>query len=339
MKKVLSHQKYRGFTLVEIAIVIVVLGILIGIVTVGYGKWRESIAQKEVQSDLQLAAAAMENAKNFRGGYPVGSNAIPGFKGSPNVSVSYKPGGTQTAFCIDGVSNTDTNIRYFIDSTQGKTPISGVCAEAGDVGTPPGSPTIASVKVEGASAHATWNIQPGATSYEIQKKLSTSSTWDAAVSRSSTGYSYGGLDIPQIYDYRVRALNSYGASSWSATVTRVTVPRPGAGTVSNINYGCGNNGGSEAWENASINWTTNVTTVYVNHFRISSPQGSPGAQYTVAHTKSPGQNYSAILSSQNSWTANGPGTGSYSIYAVGPNGELSEASSYGFGVTYSPYEC
>lgn len=212
-----------------------------------------------------------------------------------------------------------------------------MCAE--NVGTPPDSPAIASVAVNGATAQVAWGAKTGATSYEVQKKLSTSSTWDAAVNRSTPGYTYGGLAVPQIYNYRVRALNSYGASSWSAAVTRVTVPAPTAGTVGNINYGCGNNGGADAWEDASVNWTTSATTAYVNHFRVSSPQGGSGGSYTLPHTKSPGQNYSAVLSSSNSWRANETGNPTYSIYAVGPNGELSAAYSYSFGISYSPYEC
>lgn len=77
----MKQRTSPAFTLVELAIVIVVLGILTGIVTVGYGKWRESIAQKEVQSDLQMAAAAMENAKNFSSGYPTDGTIPSSFKG------------------------------------------------------------------------------------------------------------------------------------------------------------------------------------------------------------------------------------------------------------------
>jgi len=125
----------EAFTIVELVIVIAVIGILASISVVGYGKWRESIAQKEVQSDLRSAAGAMENARNFGSGYPL---AIPlTFKASTNVSIVYAFGNPDE-FCIEGKSKVVTSVTYFINNQAGKKePRQGDCLN-GEVPNVPG---------------------------------------------------------------------------------------------------------------------------------------------------------------------------------------------------------
>jgi len=122
-----------AFTIVELIVVIVVLGILAGIVIAGYGNWRTSVAKKAVQSDLQMVAAAMEGAKNFENGYPT---SLPSsFKASSNVTITYYSG-SASDYCIDGVSTVNSSVRFFIDTTKGKKPISGTCVGGEEI---PGS--------------------------------------------------------------------------------------------------------------------------------------------------------------------------------------------------------
>ena len=115
----------NGFTLVELIIVIVVVGILAGMTVISYGSWRLSIAQKEVQSDLQLAASAMENSKNFMTGYPT---ALPStFKSSQNVLVTYYSGNS-SSYCLNGVSLANPSVRYYVNTSAGnKSPRVGTC--------------------------------------------------------------------------------------------------------------------------------------------------------------------------------------------------------------------
>ena len=54
----------RGFTIIELVVVITVIAILAAIVVIGYGSWRNSVAKKEVFSDLSMAASAMEKSEN-----------------------------------------------------------------------------------------------------------------------------------------------------------------------------------------------------------------------------------------------------------------------------------
>ena len=123
MKYTQKLRQIRGFTLVELMIVIAVLAILAGISVVGYGAWRESVAKKEVQTDLQTVATAMLSARNFNDSYPT---SIPSnFSPSPNVQLTYITG-SGTGYCVEAVSKTNSNVKYYI-SSNGKTPVVGTC--------------------------------------------------------------------------------------------------------------------------------------------------------------------------------------------------------------------
>ncbi len=120
-----------GFTIVELTVVIIVIGILASIVIVGYGSWRSNLASNEVKNDLTAAASAMENARNFGSGYP---GALPtSFVSSSNVKISYYSGDLKS-FCIDGRSKKVSGLYFFIKSDD-KTVKQGTCA-GGEGSTP-----------------------------------------------------------------------------------------------------------------------------------------------------------------------------------------------------------
>lgn len=118
------HLSRNGFTIVELTVVIIVIGILASIAIIGYGSWRSSLASNEVKNDLTAAAAAMENARNFSSGYP---SAIPvTFVSSSNVTITYGLGDAKT-FCLDGKSKVVSGIYFFIQSSD-KVIRQGTCA-------------------------------------------------------------------------------------------------------------------------------------------------------------------------------------------------------------------
>ena len=118
-------MRSKGFTAVEMVVVISLIGILSMIIITQYQGWVKRTAQKEVQSDLISAAAAMEAARNFSNGYPLSLPTT--FKKSPGVNVTYKAGGTATAYCLDGTSTKDSSVDYYISSAGTKTPTAGMC--------------------------------------------------------------------------------------------------------------------------------------------------------------------------------------------------------------------
>jgi prepilin-type N-terminal cleavage/methylation domain-containing protein len=114
----------KGFTLVELFVVIAVLSILITVAIFFIGDWRAKVAQTEVKNGLLNAASAMEDARNFGTGYPA---TIPGTyttAPSPNVSVQLMSS-TATTFCINGWGTSRTDVRFYI--TQQASPTAGNC--------------------------------------------------------------------------------------------------------------------------------------------------------------------------------------------------------------------
>lgn len=66
----MNKQWAPGFTIVEIIIVVIVVGILMSIVTLGYSNVRRTAMLRAVQSDLQNVSTAMEQTIQKTSAYP-----------------------------------------------------------------------------------------------------------------------------------------------------------------------------------------------------------------------------------------------------------------------------
>ena len=115
----------RGFTIVEILVVIVLIALLAGITYAGVRDWRGRAVKSEVKSDLQNAANALDSTRNFNNGYPA-SLSTAGFRSSDNVTLTY---GLRSdgSYCLNGSSTTRTTVKYNIDSRVSKTPVENTC--------------------------------------------------------------------------------------------------------------------------------------------------------------------------------------------------------------------
>lgn len=132
----------KGFTIVEMMIVIVVIGIIATIVSLNFPTWQSTIAKNSVKSDLMNVATSFENEKNFNNGYP--STFPNNIKPSSNVILEMTNAGTGK-YCVNGYHAQYPTIRMSINSDQKNIVQNSLCSgsSTGAVigGTIPNSPT------------------------------------------------------------------------------------------------------------------------------------------------------------------------------------------------------
>lgn len=115
----------KGFTIVELIVVISVIAILAVVTFVGYNGWRYSAVSAQVKSDLQGAAAAMETARSFGEGYP---EAIPSDY-TPGEGVVLEGGSSDgETYCLTGTSTEDPSIEFYITEASANEPAQGACS-------------------------------------------------------------------------------------------------------------------------------------------------------------------------------------------------------------------
>lgn len=172
-QKVRSKTHTSGFTLVELILVIVVIGILAAITIVGFGSWRTRTAETEVKSDASNLQAGMEDARNRSNTYPVftvgtkfdGTNTTKDiFSQSKYVEATYREGNS-TYFCIDVQSKSITTVQMFLDIRGGNTtPQKGSCSGGASTGsgthiqtiTNANCPSVRTRAVDARDNHTYW---------------------------------------------------------------------------------------------------------------------------------------------------------------------------------------
>lgn len=120
MRSFLTPKRTKGFTIVELLIVIVVLGILAAIIIVAYNGVQRSAARSVVMHDVEQAAKEIENHRTTTTSLPVATTAVDdgrGIKASPGTTYEYTVTGNN--FCVTGTSNAAATSYYF-DSAVGR---------------------------------------------------------------------------------------------------------------------------------------------------------------------------------------------------------------------------
>lgn len=106
MKKVGQSFMQRGFTIVELLIVIVIIGILAALVIVAYNGMQNRANDTAVQSDLNAFAKKLETIKvdSSDGLYPTTFTAAMGFKFTKNAYMVDSQGRT-LRYCTNAATN------------------------------------------------------------------------------------------------------------------------------------------------------------------------------------------------------------------------------------------
>ncbi len=123
----IGHKYSRGFTLIEILIVIVIIGILVIIATVTYNNRVNSAKEVTLLSDLRGAAGQLESERMANDVYPSNAN---GLKRSDGTSLEITSDGT--TYCLTAVNKVGA---YYI-TNDNTTPREGFCANHVDVYAP-----------------------------------------------------------------------------------------------------------------------------------------------------------------------------------------------------------
>jgi hypothetical protein len=178
------------------------------------------------------------------------------------------------------------------------------------------SPTVTTTPAQ-TSAVVNWVSSPGANTYTLEWKLATSSTWNNAVTLSTTTYTINNLVASTAYDVRLTSTCANGVSTptvslFSTGATSVTCNLP-----TNFNVTVGTTNAATSWSNmtgASYYWiqwkATNSTTwsslktIFSANYNITSLVSGTAYQVRIATVCSAGQ--SAFTTS--TFTTAGTGT-------------------------------
>ncbi len=111
--------------------------------------------------------------------------------------------------------------RFSITTSPGCSPPSG-----GTCGTPTG---LNATNITQTSATLNWGAVSGATSYNLQWKVSTSGTWTTVSGLTTTSYNLSGLTANTTYNFQVQAVCNGTSGSYSAVASFTTLTSGGGG--------------------------------------------------------------------------------------------------------------
>lgn len=212
------HKSSRGFTIVELLVVVIVIAILAAIVTIAYNGIQTRAAQAIVKDSLANVATAMKAAAVEISSFDTIPSNVKIAEGVGVALTELTPPATSSnSFCANGVHSKYTSIRYHITETG--PPQEGFCSgsviEESIVGTYPDGileESLGYVPIEAKTVHGdkynftvtaneawtqvtlSWDPQPGAVKYEVQTRNATNGdawAYRALTTGASTSNSCG----------------------------------------------------------------------------------------------------------------------------------------------------
>jgi uncharacterized delta-60 repeat protein/prepilin-type N-terminal cleavage/methylation domain-containing protein len=225
-----------GFTIVELLVVIVIIGILAAITITSYTGIQQRVSIATLQSDLKNASMTLgiSKASSSDDKYPA-SQSSANLKSSPSVTLAYSTYNNNNSYCITA---TTASLSYYISSSN-QTPTTGTCplitfvaTWGGTGGEGVGSITQTSdggyVVVGDTDSYGAGNTDIFIAKYTSDGTLSWSKTWGGTgadevgsmIQTSDSGYAVTGWTYSYGaggYDAFIAKYTSDGTLSWSKT--------------------------------------------------------------------------------------------------------------------------
>ena len=210
----MSAHRQRGFTIVELLIVVVVIAILATITIVAYNGIKDRANRSSLSSSLANAARKMQTAGvEAQGVYPT---TLPtGVNPSPGVGLSLSVTGSAGEFCINGTMNNGALNMYY-DSTKGSSQ-DGLCSGAPISGSETGAMPINLIIAP--ESVAAWAISTSAGQLSFSSRAGTAGdpipTKPVMVYSNATARTVTWAYVRTAVDTtKIKAGRSYTASFW-----------------------------------------------------------------------------------------------------------------------------
>ncbi len=109
-------SKRRGFTIVELVVVIMIIVALSLITIFAFGSWRARTARTEMRNELNVVSSALKNNLNFNNSYPAALTGL-NYQANPNVSMTYTLRSDGASYCLNaGSLSVTSEPHWYYDS-------------------------------------------------------------------------------------------------------------------------------------------------------------------------------------------------------------------------------
>lgn len=224
-----------GFTIVELLVVIVVIGILAAITIVSYTGIRQKAIVASLTSDLDNAAKKLKLYYIDHGSYPTSldANHCPVGPVDASYCLSASTGNDFTAYLVNNGTNPPT---FVLDETNDST-----VYRITDDSVPLGTTTIASI---GATTGTTavgslltaGALTPGGATVSYQWQTSTTSggTYTNIAGATASAYTLVAGNLGNYIKVVATGTGSYSGSATSAASAKVTTPLTAIGAITGV---------------------------------------------------------------------------------------------------------
>ena len=230
----------NGFTIVEMIIVVVVIGLLAGLSTVGYKGVQVRASNTAMMADAVKVEEQLELAFSKANKFPDDLDSLEIKRTDPTVNFDYTPSPTGLSYCLAIFSTNSSANAYTVRDnkkisegdcstwTPNETVAKGPDSPVAPPASPPVAPTPSFSSLATNELGVSWSNVSGATSYQVRYGTSSPTT---VASCSSSTCTISGLNMNTTYYVNVTAINANGSAASSTINAMTRIPAPATASV------------------------------------------------------------------------------------------------------------